>query len=218
MKADFLVAAAALFILGVFTAQAEDAASQPPGMPPLYVGRFAPVEQAPEGSGPLHALNSRIRQRKADSNAAKLSSALVAALRKHQVPADPLPEDPALRPHSGWLVQGIFYALDENSRLISVPLLTSNKGPNVEVSVTVADFAMDPTMPFAVIGTDAALKGQGTAISWNPYVAAAKFVFYQAQGQDAIAVLADQIARKILDERPQLLAHDAPQSATAPSR
>jgi hypothetical protein len=48
-----------------------------------------------------------------------------------------------------------------------------------------------------------------TAVSWNPYVAAAKFVVHQAQGEDSLQLLADQIAQKILDERQNLLMHDA---------
>jgi hypothetical protein len=77
----------------------------------------------------------------------------------------------------------------------------------VEVSVSVADCAKNPDVPFAAIGNDAILKGQGTAMSWNPYVAAAKFVIHQVQGQDSIQVLANQIAQKILDERDNLLLH-----------
>ena len=52
--------------------------------------------------------------------------------------------------------------------------------------MTVADYAQNPDIPFAVIGTEAVLKGQGTAISWNPYVAAAKFVLHQVKGQNSI--------------------------------
>jgi hypothetical protein len=114
-----------------------------------------------------------------------------------------------------WSIVGVRLRVDAGLLLIvlvsiaiSVPLLSSHQGPNVEVSVTVGDCIRDCDIPFAVIGTDAALKGQGTAISWNPYVAAAKFVVHQVQGQDAIATLADQIARKVLDQRQELMAHD----------
>ena len=207
-KSVFIVALASGLLLTVLGTRAEEATSKVAVLPVLYVGKFQPVEHAPSGFGPFHALNSDIHRLKADSNAARLSSALVEALRKLQAQAEPLPTDAALRPHAGWLIQGVFYALDENSRLISVPLLSTHKGPNVEVSVTLADCARDSDVPFAVIGTDAALKGQGTAISWNPYITAAKFVVNQVQGQDAIATLADQIARKVLDQRQELLAHD----------
>ena len=65
-------------------------------------------------------------------------------------------------------------------------------------------------LPFAVIGNEAILKGQGTAVSWNPYVAAAKFVVHQVQGEDSLQLLANQIAQKIVDERQNLVMHDAP--------
>jgi hypothetical protein len=182
--------------------------TQPVSLPKLYVGEFQPVERARNGFGPIHALNSDIRRIKADSNAARLSTALTEELRKLGAHTDPQPAGASHRPNSGWLVQGVFYAMDENSRLISVPLVSSGKGPNVEVSVTITDCSLNPDIPFAVIGTETVLKGQGTAISWNPYVAAAKFVLHQVKGQDSIAVLAAQIAQKIIDENESLLAHD----------
>ena len=206
----FLLLIAAAVVVGGPRATAQGATSPNLDSPPLYVGKFKPVEEAPEGFGPLHALNSDIRHMKSSENAARLSSALIAALAKRGARAEKLPTDAALRPRSGWIIQGIFYAFDQNSRLISVPLLSKQTGPNVEVSVTVADCAKNPDAPFAVIGNDAILKGQGTAVSWNPYVAAAKFVVHHAQGEDSLQLLADQIAQKILDERQNLLMHDAP--------
>jgi hypothetical protein len=206
-KLGFVLLAGALMTCSS-AARSEEADSQLEGVPILYVGKFTPIEQSPAGFGPLHALNSDIRRRKADTNAARLSSALIDALKKRQVRAESWPSTAEPRPTAGWLIQGVYYGMDQNSRLISVPLASSNQGPNVEVTVTVADCARDPGVPFAVIGTDAVLKGQGTALSWNPYVAAAKFVAGQVQGQDSISVLANQIADKILDERHELVAHD----------
>jgi hypothetical protein len=174
----------------------------------MYVGKFEPIERAPNGFGPLHALNADIRRVKADSNAARLSTAVTSQLRKLGAHVEPLPTEAPHRLSSGWLIKGVFYAMDENSRLISVPFVHTDKGPNVEVSVTVTDYALNPDIPFAVIGSEAALRGQGTAISWNPYVAAAKFVLHQVKGQDSIDVLATQIAQKIIDERQRLLEHD----------
>jgi hypothetical protein len=198
-------------VLVLLAATGVDAAEPEAGVtavPALYVGEFRPVEQAPQGRGPLRALNSDYRRVKADRNAARFSAALVEALQKQGLKAAALPEDPSLRPRAGWLIRGVYYALDENSRLISLPLSGSDKGPNVEVSVTVADCAQDPDVPFAVIGSDSALKGQGTPASWNPYVAAAKFVVHRVQGEDSLAQLAAEIARKILAVHADLLAHD----------
>jgi hypothetical protein len=95
-------------------------------------------------------------------------------------------------------------------------LVHTDEGPNVEVSATVTDFSLNPDIPFAVIGTEAGLKGQGTAISWNPYVAAVKFVLHQVKGQDSIDALATEIAQKIIDEQQRLLEHDlSKQNATS---
>ena len=68
-------------------------------------------------------------------------------LQKLRAHADPLPAETSRRPSSGWLIQGVFYALDENSRLISVPFVQTDKGPNVEVSVTVTDYALNSDVP-----------------------------------------------------------------------
>ena len=184
-------------------------------LPVLYVGKFQPVEELSEGHGPLHTLNSDIRHMKSRENAARLSSALLEELRKQGARAEQLSVSGSARPRSGWAIQGVFYAMDQYSRLITVPFLNKRKGPNVEVSVSVSDFAKDSELPFALIGTDAVFKGQSTAISWNPYIAGAKFVLHQAQGTDSIQLLAVQIAQKIMDERKNLLVHDSPAATSA---
>jgi hypothetical protein len=209
-KVEFIGALLLASVVTGTTVFAQEATLTPGALPILYVGRFAPIEQSGSGFGPLHALNADIHRIKADSNASSLSASLVEAFRKRQLQAEKLPTDLSQQPHSGWAIQGIFYALDENARLIAVPLLTSQKGPNVEVSVTISDCAGDTRVPFAIIGTKAALKGQGTAISWNPYVAAAKFAVHQVRGEDSLATLADQIAQKIVEQSAQLLTHDPP--------
>ena len=212
----FALAVLSSLLLVASGARADDVSLQVSAQPTLYVGKFEPIEHAPSGFGPLHALNADIRRMKADSNAARLSTSVTAELRKLGAHADPLPAEASRRPSSGWAIKGVFYALDENSRLISVPFVHMDRGPNVEVSVTVTDFALNPDIPFAVIGSEAVLKGQGTAFSWNPYVAAAKFVLHQVKGQDSIEVLATQIAQKIIDERQRLVEHD-PSKQNEPS-
>lgn len=209
-RSGLIVFAALAITMGALRATAEAPAAPNTDLPRLYVGAFKPVEQPPHGFGPLHALNSDVRHVKSSENAARLSSALVAALMKRGARAEELPTDIPQRPQSGWIIRGVFYALDQNSRLISVPLLNKQTGPNVEVSVTIADAAKAPEVPFAVIGNDAMLKGQGTALSWNPYVAASKFVIHQVQGEDSLTLLADEIAQRILEERQNLLTHDTP--------
>jgi hypothetical protein len=198
--------AALAFALGASASHANETAAAKP-LPMIYVGGFQPVERASDGAGPVHALSKGIHTRKADENAAALSQALVRALQNKQAAAEVLPAG-ASRPHEGWLVQGVYSALDEHSRLVSLPFANTPKGPNVEVTVTIADYAKDPDAPFAVIGTDAVLKGQGSAISWNPYIIGAKFVVHEVEGRKSMDALADQIADKILENRSGLSGHD----------
>ena len=86
-------------------------------LPDLHVGSFKPVELGHSGYGPLHALNADIHRIKADSNASKLSAELVKALNNRQLKADQFDASSPLATR-GWLVQGVFYALDQNARLV----------------------------------------------------------------------------------------------------
>jgi len=166
--------------------------------PNIYVGSIEPLQQA-SGSGPIHHLATRSHNRKVNQNAATLSKDIARALSSQNAPAVVLSTDAPL-PTEGWLVRGVYYAID-NGRLISVSIPGSDEGSNVEVTITVADCANDPKTPFAVIGTEAAVKGQGIPAGWNPDVIAAKFVVDKAKGQNALDALADQIATKILELR-----------------
>jgi hypothetical protein len=206
MKKPALEIVASAFLING-AARAEDSGAP---LPTLYVGSFQPVERTSSGFGPLHALASDLHKIKADGNAAEMLDALVKVLRKRDTWADVLPADAAPLPPTGWLIRGVYYGLDDESGLISVPFLGTSKEPDVEITVTLAECAKDPSVPFAVIGTDAVLKGQGSAASWNPYVVAAKFVVHKVQGRASLDGLADQIAQKILDERAELPIHDVP--------
>lgn len=178
---------------------AVSAATASSAEPKIYVGSIEPLQQTPNSSGPLHHLASRSHNRKVNQNAATLSKDIARALSSQNAPAVVLSTDAPL-PTEGWLVRGVYYAID-NGRLISVPVPGSDEGSNVEVTITVADCANDPKTPFAVIGTEAAVKGQGIPAGWNPDVIAAKFVVDKAKGQNALDALADQIATKILELR-----------------
>jgi hypothetical protein len=143
-----------------------------------------------------------------DENAAALSRSLVASLSKVHVVAQALPPTEPV-PQSGWLVRGVFYSLDDGGHLLTIPLLSTRKKQNVEVTVTLTDSAKDPSAPFAVIGTDSALKGQGAPIGWNPYVVSARFVVHRIEGDKSLNDLADQIAQKIVERAAELSSQDA---------
>jgi hypothetical protein len=67
---SFALAALSSLILIAIGARANNVSSRVSAQPALYVGKFEPIERAPSGIGPLHALNADIRRMKADSNAA----------------------------------------------------------------------------------------------------------------------------------------------------
>jgi hypothetical protein len=178
MRFTFAIISAALSFGLSGVTHAQQAAPVAP-MPVIYVGEFQPAEAPSSGFGPLHSLTSTVHTHRLDENAAKLSGSIVRALKNHNVSAEALPSD--VTPSSGWIVRGVFYSLDSDSHLISIPFLRPTKGPNVEVTVTIADAAKDPDTPFAVIGTDAVLKGQNSPIGWNPYVVAARFAIHTVE-------------------------------------
>ncbi len=64
------IAVLSSLILVASVARAGDVSLQVSPQPMLYVGKYEPIERAPNGLGPLHALNADIRRMKADSNAA----------------------------------------------------------------------------------------------------------------------------------------------------
>jgi hypothetical protein len=185
-------------------AQAQAALASPPT---LYVTEFQPVTKKSGGFGPLHAISSGLHTHRADENAAALSRALVASLLKAHFAAQVLLNDSL--PQSGWVVRGVFYATDDGGRLISVPFLGSRKSPNVQVTVTITDVTKNPDTPFAVIGTDSALKGQGAPVGWNPYVVSARLVVHHIEGDESLNDLADQIAQKISERTADLISRDS---------
>jgi hypothetical protein len=73
--ASVALAAPCSLILIASVAGANDVSPRVSAHPKLYVGKFEPIERAPSGFGPLRALNTDMRRMKADSNAARLSTA-----------------------------------------------------------------------------------------------------------------------------------------------
>src|SRR5215469_16358683 len=74
--------------------------------PNIYVGEIEPLQQAPSGFGPLHHLETRSHNRKANQNAATLSKDIARALSSRNASAVVLSRDAPL-PMEGWLVRGV---------------------------------------------------------------------------------------------------------------
>lgn len=186
--------------------------SAAPGAAPkqtVYVQDFEAHWGDPNGTssgssrrGPLSILKSARSSEQATVSAGSLSGAIADELKAQGVNAQRISRDAAL-PASGWLVTGIFYALDTKTGLIQMPsFLTGQPDPvNTQVTVSVADLARNPHAPFIVFGTAEALRGQGPPVGWNPYVVAAKFVVGKVESGADIKKLAKEIAATIMQNK-----------------
>lgn len=158
----------------------------------LYVIDFTAMDQGGRGVL-LPRLRAGVRARKAQDSALALTQALVRALRSAGWQAVYLPPG-APTPNDGWIVRGVLYVEDDQGHLLS--MLSDPIGPqtpNTEVTIGLADAALDPSTPFAVLGRSDALRGLGTNASWNPYIVAAKFVLHSAESASSVDALAAHI-------------------------
>lgn len=207
-KCSFLV----LAVIGCARIGAADANADAQGalasMPTLYVEEFQPVSGTSHELRPLRALTSGVHSYRVDKNAAALSKALVQALLNAHVAAEALPSNRP-RPQTGWLLRGVYYSLDPDGHLLPIPFLNRGDAPNVEVTITLANGAKDPDAPFAILGKDSVLKGQGAPVGWNPYVVAARFIVNRFEGDKSLNDLANQIAQQIVGHSADLLNRDA---------
>ena len=195
------------FISALAAAQAPpDASASTPRM--VYVQDFeAHSGDSPSGGGssrrgPLTTLRSARANEKAVTSAGSLSGSIASEFKSRGYNSqrisreDPLPAD-------GWLVTGIFYAINTQTGMIQMPSFISGKPDpiNTNITVSVADLAKNPNAPFIVFGQAEALRGQGPPTGWNPYVVAAKFVVNKVESAADIEKLAKQIVDTIVQNK-----------------
>lgn len=180
----------------------------------VYVEHFDAVQVGTDSTGLLSRLRAAAHARSANRRAGLVAQAVVQRLNSVGVPARYLaPGEPP--PASGWLIGGILYSRDVQGRLLAPPASGTNgdaaeaAAANTEVSVILTDLALRPEVPFAVIGAQDAIHGQGTVASWNPYIVAAKLVFKQAEANVAAEVLAQDIVDQIVGNLNALRQADA---------
>jgi hypothetical protein len=210
-----LVTTIAALVAVAAHAAGQSAPSSPASAPKpmIYVQDFEAHWGDPSGSsssgssrrGPLSILRSARSSEQATTSAGSLSGAIADEFKAQGFNAQRIARDAAL-PSSGWLVTGIFYALDSKTGLIQMPsFLTGQPDPvNTQVTVSVADLAKNPNAPFIVFGTAEALRGQGPPVGWNPYVVAAKFVVGKVESASDIKKLAREIVTKILENKAEV--------------
>jgi hypothetical protein len=188
------------------------AAQQPAAAPttprrPIYVEDFqAHTGESSQGSsrsGPLSRMRGERADMKASQSAGSLSGAIASEFKSRGFQAQRVPRNGAALPKDGWLVTGIFYAVQAQTGMIQMPSFISGQKdtPNTQVTVSVADLAVDPSAPFIVFGMAEALRGQGPPAGWNPYVVAAKFVVDKVESTLDIQKLAKDIVDTILNNK-----------------
>ena len=196
-------------IVSFLTLVSAVAVAQAPATPQrtVYVQDFeAHSGDSPNGGsshrGPLTILRGARANQKAVMSAGSLSGAIASEFKARGYTSqrisreDPLPKD-------GWLVSGIFYAINAQTGMIQMPSFISGKPDpiNTNITVSVADLAKNPNAPFIVFGEAEALRGQGPPTGWNPYVVAAKFVVNTVESTADIQKLAKQIVDTILQNK-----------------
>lgn len=184
----------------------------------VYVTDFQAAQAGAHTRGPLARLREAAHARSASRNAALLAQAIVHRLNtagvaaRYLAPGEPLPPQ-------GWLIDGVFYSRDLQGGLLSRATAddASSAGAtaNTEVTVTVTDLARQPDTPFAALGAEDAIHGQGTVASWNPYVVAAKFAFKRAEANAAVETLAQDIVNQFTGNMTTLRQADARAIASA---
>lgn len=203
------LAALILATAAAAAAQAPAPAAAPLNKRSIYVQDFeAHTGQPSDASGgssrrgPLTMLRNARASEKATMSAGSLSGAIADQLKSQGYNASRISREEPL-PKDGWLVTGIFYALDTQTGIIHMPSFISGKPDpvNTQVTVSVADLAKNPNAPFVVFGTADALRGQGPPAGWNPYVVAAKFVVNQVESQADIKKLAKEIVDTMMQNK-----------------
>jgi hypothetical protein len=173
----------------------------------IYVQDFEAHTGDPAGGatprrGPLSFLRNMRASQKAVMSAGSLSGAIANQLAAQGYTSQRISREAPL-PKDGWLVTGIFYAIDGQTGMIRMPAFLSGQSDpvNTDITVSVADLAADPNAPFIVFGQAEALRGQGPPVGWNPYVIAAKFVVDKIESAADIDRLAKEIVDTILKNK-----------------
>jgi hypothetical protein len=167
-----------------------------------HTGQASDASGGSSRRGPLSMLRGARASEKAVMSAGSLSGAIATEFKTQGFNAQRISRDAAL-PQNGWLVTGIFYAIDSQTGLIKMPsFLSGQPDPvNTNITVSVADLAVNPNAPFIVFGKAEALRGQGPPAGWNPYVVAAKFVVDKVESAADIQKLAKEIVDTILKNK-----------------
>jgi hypothetical protein len=128
-----------------------------------------------------------------------MSSALVDQLASAGMNAQPLPSG-ELFPKTGWLVRGAFVQVDEGNRLRRALIGFGSGATRLRVVVWVSDLTYGSSGPFCALDTSAhSSRKPGAALSFDPYVGAARFVVGGLDLDTNVTQVAAEIANDIAE-------------------
>ena len=126
-----------------------------------------------------------------------MSSALVDDLTSAGLNARFLPSSELL-PSEGWLVRGAFVEIDEGNRLKRALIGFGSGATRLRVIVWVSDLGHGSSGPFCALDTSThSSRKPGAALSFDPYVGAARFVLDGLDLDTNVTQIAAQIADDI---------------------
>lgn len=201
-----LVLGFAILSVPFFAPAQEPGPSPAPAAPsrPVWVRPFGVTIQESGRPGPLGKVRDKSRERKAADAAKKLAEEIARDFEEAGYSARFLATDAPL-PREGWLVRGAWYAMDAGGGIVHLPHFLGGQDPlNVDLSVSVADLAVDPGSPFVVFGKAEALRGQGPPVGWSPLVIGAKFVAHKVRSGADCDAIAKEVVDTILKSRAEI--------------
>ena len=126
-----------------------------------------------------------------------MSSALVDDLTSAGLNARFLPSGELL-PSEGWLVRGAFVQVDEGNRLRRALIGFGSGATRLRVIVWVSDLGHGSVGPFCALDTSThSSRKPGAALSFDPYIGAARFVIDGLDLDTNVTQIAAQIADDI---------------------
>ncbi|WP_109481036.1 DUF4410 domain-containing protein [Paraburkholderia sp. C35] len=146
---------------------------------------------------PVHPLQQDPQQ-KAQALVAKMSDTLVADLQHDGIDARRLPANAPL-PAQGWLVRGVFLAVDEGNRVKRAVVGFGAGQGRIELAVAIDPLPEQSPAPlYQTVDGQSDKHMPGAIVKMNPYAAAARFVMAGNDQQADIKQAAGQVTDAVI--------------------
>ncbi|ACC76216.1 DUF4410 domain-containing protein [Paraburkholderia phymatum] len=146
---------------------------------------------------PLH-LSGQDPQKKSQALVTSMADRLVADLQHDGIDARRLPAGGPL-PAQGWLVRGVFLAVDEGNRVRRAVVGFGAGQGKIELAVAIDGLPVEsPTPLYQTVEGQSDKHAPGAMIKLNPYVVAARYAMAGNDQQADIEQAASQVAEAVV--------------------